>query len=519
MENQPHNVSEKSANQPNKSFRKNKKQGGQPKIRLDKQDYEKSLKALKQQHASELKDIHAAINGIKSGGVLVDAVDKIQQEHPGRGKLPLLEKLVGIKFLASKDYIGPEFLNMPYKEKLRYVEAAYADDLGSILAGGLKAVSPYIGSAISYYGPKLLDWLYSKVAGRQELRSNGSGQGMITLVPPRDFFSSCDMNTCSLDYLASIFCPEKYSSLIPDLFGASLVSTTRTVTQQMNADTSGNALYYFLPDMVTAANDTLHTSWQTASSSGGTANVTTGVISPNPTFVAGTYYTTGSANISRFRLSSTAYRIVPEVSALNNQGVVTLAYATDLTNDNFLNATPALPQASVLQFPCLHIANLAGTKELRQVHFPHDVTELALDDFIQTNQTMYQNGGLDLIYASLEGANPAAGVCKIYITQAIDYMPGDNAIGLVKPVMTPNAPASVPTAAILLKLIPHLAQLDLDSAMDFAAFLLSLESDDMRHVIKSAKSYSSKFKAPPKVYKSPMQQSHDGFSFDDEFAN
>lgn len=231
----------------------------------------------------------------------------------------------------------------------------------------------------------------------------------------------------------------------------------------------------------------------------GTVDLDTGTPSIYGYF-AGPYNSAGAGNVARFRISSASYRFVPQLSATNNSGVVTMAYSTEPPNNSMGGAAPAVPSASMLQFPYVHIATINGTTEYRQIHVPHDVTDLSLDDFAVTNATLMQSG-LDLLYFSAAGVPANVVFGKMYVTVAIDYMPGGSAIGLIKPGPTPNAPGSITLATCLIKEFPHITQLSLSEANDFGQFIASIDSNQFEYVYKEIKAYINKsnYSARPRL--------------------
>jgi hypothetical protein len=135
----------------------------------------------------------------------------------------------------------------------------------------------------------------------------------------------------------------------------------------------------------------------------------------------------------------------------------------------------AISANEVLQFPFYHGAAVNGTKEMRQVHAPHDYSDLSLDSF-GTLLTSSPDGA-DWIYMSVAGVPAGVTYATVYITGSIDYMPGTSSIGLVKPRNTPDYPATIQCYASLVKRHPYILQLTLDEAKDLAAVIMELPPD------------------------------------------
>jgi hypothetical protein len=375
---------------------------------------------------------------------------------------------------------------------------------------GAKAAGPLIRSVVSQYGPQVLEWLYSKAKNYVNFKSHGSGQGLVNYpissqsmggnpmsMMKSSYATAFGLNKVSLEYLASVLCPEKYTTLTPDFFGTNLCSTTKTSQFSLITGTDGNCFDIVLPDMATVG-AVVNTSFQQfMSNAGSIINPQTGVTSAG-SFLPGIFNTAGVGTIQRYRVTSSAIRVVPQLAAVNNSGEIVLAYSTDVSNTTVLT-NPVISQNEILQYPFLHIATVNGTKEWRQIHLPHDVTELALDDFSVTPTGMYANGGLDLCIIQGTGLPVSSVIGQIFFTQGIDFMPGASGIGVLKPKATPDAQGSIPCAASLIKRIPHLTQLSAEEAADLADQIVNIDSNDFGTVIETILQMCHVFKPRPKV--------------------
>jgi hypothetical protein len=469
---------------------------------------EDELKGLKNQF--ELSSPKMALENLATNKDFRDKIELYDASSKGRGKLAALERAVGSKFIKVND---PSYENASISEKYKVCEAIYADDIASVLGLAAQYGAPMLRKIIASYGPDVLNWLFTKAKKYVNSYSHGSGPGLkSTGLAISDGMSLnralsgakwlIDNNTVCVKYLAAIFCPEEYTSLTPDFLNAKLVNTTKTYTVDFTSGTDGNFLMYYLPDGVTLTGAA--TSWQYAYTTAvNTSNIQTGLGSAYA-YGPGIYNTSGEGNISRYRAGPGSIRIVPNLAAINNSGVITLAYSTDQSNETMSTATTAIPINTVLNLPFVHIACLNGTKEYRQIHLPHSIEELGLDDFASTYTQISVSGDLDYIYMNGTGLPVATDFCKAYFTQSIDYMPGDSVIGLVKPESTPDAPASIPCACTILKRMPHLAQLDLDAAKEFAEFLVSQNSDRYGDIVGAVLDFAHRYKPRPRMLASGM---------------
>jgi hypothetical protein len=489
----------------------------------------RELKQLKSDFAGKFDTVKEALNTAKSNGAASKQLDLYNSEYKFKGKLANLEKLVGEKFMTQYMYDNGfiqgdmKFAGLPTRDKIKYLSAVYADDLGSLILGGASKVMPYIGELAAEYGPQLLNWLYTKARkslGYTDYKGHGSGPGM-TIIPNVNSLKYVDMNTVDLTYIASVFCPEKFTSITPDTFSTQLVNTTKMISLPVNTGTDGNAIIYLLPDLPCSTNVGSATWFACSSAINGTVNIASGAISSGTTaYNPGPYFSQGQSNINKYRVGSLSARFVPDVSTLNNNGVASIYYATDSTNDSLYTNNPAIPQASCYNFPFQHVAPMSGLKELRQLHTPHDQSDLSLDDFGITSSQMDNNGdgGLDCIILTIEGGPAGVLVGKLLVTVGLDYMPGDTAIGLVKPIPSPNAPGSVPCAATLLKLMPHLAQLTSDESVEFATSIVNSGCtqfpDLVKHVMSTAGHYKSRPRGSDGDASAPPGPAVDEMSFD-----
>lgn len=245
MSNQPEKTNVIGGKQPRRRNNNNK---------INKQNFNKilgSLKGLKQMY--DLSSPEKAIQELETNKVYKDIIDQDLYSYPGSGKLSLLEKMVGEKFLEAKI---PDYDKQTAKKRLEYAATVYADDLSSLLGIAARYAVPALRQLAIQYGPKLIDWLYTKAKDRfQSLQAHGSGPGWkssyvgeqtpLVSIPKQWGF---DVNTVSTTYLASVFNPEQFSSLVPDQFSPALVHTTRTTVVDFLSCSDGKFLGYYYSD-------------------------------------------------------------------------------------------------------------------------------------------------------------------------------------------------------------------------------------------------------------------------------
>jgi hypothetical protein len=489
----------KSNNKAGEAHRKvNKKNKGNNNVGLQSQldKIAQQLQALKKPYG--LKTPQIAVNKFYNDKNLQNEVHRITGEMKPKGKLRKLEALVGEKFVHE---LVPKFGSKSFQEKCGLCASVYADDFSSALGMTKGGMQGFLMSLAMEYGPEIIDWLYSKAEKAYvEIAGHGSGTGLVTTSMPIMGFGShqmTDTNTVDLTYLASVFCPEKWNTITPDSFSNQIVSSAKEEVFALTTGTDGNCIFYYLPDAVTQAGTSV-ASWATATNGPAATNLVTGVPS---TYVLGpgSYFSATSSNIARYRSSTGSIRIVPQLAAVNNSGSLTLAYFTESPiNNTYGVSNPVLTQDQVLQAPFLHICAINGTKEIRQIHIPHDVLELGLDDFATLLASLASNGGLDQLYFNVSGGPVSSVVAKAYITNGIDYALGSTLAGLIKQGPSPDAPGSLPCVATLLKRFPHLAQLTLDEAIGFGEKILNIGSDRYSEVVSRIIQIATGFKTRPK---------------------
>lgn len=437
-----------------------------------------------------------------------DRLRGVSNKYTGRGKAKKLEQAVGLKF--AKGYAqkaGMNFDTSSTAEKIEMLETLYADDLGSLLGVVGNLVGPTIRSMVVKYGPQVLEFLLDRVKNKAMnlIKSHGSGQGLVSIPVPTSetpllSMDYVDSNTVCLQWIASVLCPEKYMCLTPDGAQEELVSANRMSTYDIVSNANGDFIYYSLPDMTCALGGGANQYFYATNTATSTVNQTTGVIG-TPAFGAGPFNASGVASINNYRLTAASYRFIPNLAAVNNSGILTLAYMSNTTDNLTSGANPAVPDNSLLNWPYLHIATANGTKEMRQIHVPHAVTDLSPQPFSSTVTGLTQYIEMDGLCLKGSGFPAGTRVGKLIVATQIDYAPGDSVIGLVKPVPTPDAPGSIACCATLVKRLPHITQLDLDDAMMLAEFVLSLPKPDYSYVVQQVCGYvkSKGFKPRPSM--------------------
>jgi len=468
----------------------------------------KELQALKSAFKEQTKSAKIAVMSYDANEEYKRAVDSATSVR-SKGKLRYLEKLVGEKFMKSE---VPDFSGLSNAHKIAYCASVYSDDLtASVLGGGSPA--GVLANLAAEYGPSLLSWLYSKAKAKMfNYKPKGSGAGSLQYPNAEMDFSMTnihggsrllmgikDCNSVCNEYLASLFCPEEYSSLCPDQFGPSLCLSSQTSSILLNTDSTGNSLAYILPDQVTAAGSVA--SWFGAQNVLGTAaNTTTGVIT-TPTYAFGLYNPSTAGNVQAYRVTAGSTRIVFNLSATNNSGSCMLAYTTNPPNVAQLGVqSPAITQAQALQFPWCHVAAINGTVELRQIHIPHNITDMELSEFgLTLTECLAQGDALDEIAINVIGGPINTVVARVYTTAQIDYSPGTNIITLNRTKPTPEGAGTLPAASALLKRMPHLAQLTLAEAREFASFILNAPSN-YADLVTACLEHGTKYTARPREF-------------------
>jgi hypothetical protein len=490
-------------NKQQKSFRKQKTGKSQKKPDQGKslKEMRRELDALHKQFKNQLTSPKEAMAMYRTNNQYRAGIDTAIQGK-ARGKLAYLERLVGEKFLGSEFewYHNPDTST---REKIETCANVYADDLASVLGSVFGGGSPsqIVGRLAMEFGPKVLDWLYSKAKAKvQSVFSRGSGTGLLTfpnsemsLISPMK-----DMNSVNLEHLACLVCPEVYMGPLPDQFGPQ-VSTTQTITAlEVRTDPSGNTIFYVVPDGVFQGTTLGVTSFFSVTQTPvtGSVNTTTGAIT-SPVYSGGPFL--GSiGNFSSFRLTSCAFRFVPNLSATNNSGSALLAYTPNTTETQLGSTIPAIPQQTLLQYPWLHIAGINGTSEMRQLHIPHSVNDTTLDPAASVLASL---PGLDIMNFQVIGCPVNTIVGRIYIASVIDWVPSDSGVIINKPKPTPEGPATLAAFAALIKRYPHVAQLTLDEAKELAERVISCPSDSYSTVLSQVMGHAMKYKSRPREMK------------------
>lgn len=454
---------------------------------------------LKKEYSEQLKSAQSAVQAFKDG-VLEKPIRQINDAYPMKGKLSMLEKLVGRKFV--KNYYGDGFDHLTNTQMIDLFSTVYADDIFSNFGTSPSAL---LLALAKEYGPQILRWAYTtaknKLGQFVNKKSHGSGMGMVSFPLDQDSsyapagYSYSD-KVC-MAYLRQFFSPQKFKSPMPDSFGPNCNTCSITAEYLLTTDAAGNSLFYCYPDNICGSGAVDATNFFVAQNSIGpsAANPTTGVITA-PTFRAGPATPVAGTGVDRYRVLSFAMRIVPQLSAINNQGSIMLSYTTNASEPIGL---PAVPQATALQYPFVHIAAINGTKELRQLHVPHSIQDTHFDEVLQTLAQLNTAGSVqDLYVVNCIGGPANTNVARVYITVNFDWIPSESQMLLNKPSPTPDAPGTLSCLSSLVKRYPHLTQLSEEEADSVVESLGSRQESGIMDVLASISTSGQRFKARPR---------------------
>jgi hypothetical protein len=490
------------------------------------------LKSLKEQYS--LNSPQIALQKYQKDQSLRNRVDDIDYEHPMKKKLRKLEVAVGEKFMdaeMSKD-LGLKYGTLTANQKLGYIESVLADDFGSLLGIAARYVAPYIKDLAMAYGPKVIDWVYNKALsvmgglkekGLRSIRGHGSGPGvkytpnpepmeleeekidpsmvMETERPPPEekiMYSLPDMNTVCKEYICAVLCPENYTCLYPNSTNANIACASKENTWTWNSAADGNGVIYYFGDYP-QANGTSPSVQLYYNPTGTSTSVN--VVTGSPSAYVGMFGEFGSLSTTLMTESVTigsSIRIVLTQPELTAQGNVTLCAFTDDVNVSVNTTTPAVPLITALNAPYVHAAAVSKTTELRQIHIPHAIVMTELQ--AATNNNTAETASEDIVVAYLTGTVPNTAIAQIYTWASINYAIGPQALQLINTQSPPDGPASSFALASILKRMPHLAQLTLDEAIDFASYIANLPYTSFKNVVGGALQYGCKFKKRPKTF-------------------
>lgn len=437
----------------------NKKKNNGPAIKsvLD------ELLKLKNEFQNIKKGPKEAIEEYKSNPNFTASVDNIVVK-PMRRELAALEKAVGEKFLNTHKEFSDSKSPL---EKLRIASVVYADDLGSVLRIAAPYAKQALSSLVTTYGPSLLDWLYNRAKGAFS-KSHGSGQGLMVNNSPQ--FGYVDANTVDNKFLAGILFPEDFKTPMIDSTGPSVATTTKMMVLDLFSGADGNSVLHLCPDAAFCPS-TMGNCYIAQNTIGSNYNVTTGVCSAYQA-IAGPF-NGAIPSINVYRVVASSFRFVPNLSAVNNSGVVSVFYNNVASNNTIGTTNPVYAYTPLLQYQSVHIAAINGTKELRQIHIPHAAADLTLDPSASTLGNLGTDG---FEHYCIIGSGLPINVTygKLYITVTIDFIPGDNLMGIVETKFPPDAPGSLACITSIFKKFPHCANMDFDEAQKVAESIMSM---------------------------------------------
>lgn len=408
-----------------------------------------------------------------------------------RGHLRKLEHYVAEKFMKTK--FGDDYPTKSPSEMITDLTIIASDDISSILGMAGRYVAPALTNLAKEYGPQVLSWLYKKFQSKFKTQGHGSGPGQHSFTP-LDKIVFTDNNTINLQYLAAVICPEVYCSAMSSANDPYVVSTGKEVITPLITGADGNAFMIIMDDAVCCQGvNTSYFSAQTQINS--TYNATAGSFGgPGLTYSAGPYFNAGASNISTFRLAALATKFIPSVSSLNNAGKVSVYYNTQSSNLAIGTTNPVIPVLTLLQSPFIHIAPLKSP-EFRQIGVINDVIDTSLDPFANI-LTSFGNNGYKFTVITVTGALANTQIGDVYVQANIDYTPGDSLAGIVKPLPTPDAPATLMCFASIIKQFPQICNLGVDDSKDIASYVRECPESSypvlISHLQKRMLSYKKK---------------------------
>lgn len=502
--------------------KRNKKQANQlsqKQVRV--QSLLEDLTMLKQQYKNELSSAQNAVKAFKAG-TLEKPIREINEAYPVKGKLKLLERLVGDKFVKS--LYGDGFDHLSNSQMIDLFSTVYADDIFSMFGTSPTAL---LMSLAKEYGPQLLRWAYStaknKLGQFVNKKSHGSGMGVVSFpldqedgYVPSGYSYSDKVN---MAYIRQFFAPQKYKSPMPDSFGPNCNTCSITAEYLLTTDAAGNALFYCYPDNICGSGAVDVSNFFVAQNSiaPSAANPVTGLITA-PTYRPGPATPVAGTGVDKYRVLSFAMRVVPQLAAINNQGSIMLAYTTNASEPVGL---PQVPQTTALQYPFVHIAAINGTKELRQLHVPHSIQDTHFDDALQNLTQLSAAGSVqDLYVLNCIGGPANTNVARVYVTVNFDWIPSEAQMLLNKPSPTPDAPGTLSCLSSLVKRFPHLTQLSEEEADSVVESLGGRQESGIIDVINALTSSGQRFKARPRhIIGEAQPNGLDQMSFDNILAS
>lgn len=407
----------------------------------------------------------------------------------------------------ASEQVDKNFDSYDMAKKMEYLKAVLADDLGSY-------VVPILTTLAKEYGPSILSWAYGKIKSRFNLRDHGSGIGILkdsTQAIPRSMDSITSdgkfldlANLVDLNYISCVLCPEAFKDRLPDL-NAQNTALYYNQTQLLltNTRTDGNFIQYINLDNSLASG--IGTYWYTATClnvgtpSTASCNMTAG-LATNYLYGVGPAFANLAA-INSYRTVASSVRFVPSLSTINNQGTYGLIYQTDPSNSSLYGANPAIPSIEALNSPYVHIAAAQGTKEMRQVHTPHDITDQAM---VNINNGLISNAtqSSDVAYffgigGPLSTGNSGTTFGTMYYTVVLEDIPTQGGLGLQEVRPTPTAPGSSLCIGSIFKGSPHVSQLDLKDAIKLATLVRNLPYPHAGYVYREVCAFMSGYTRRP----------------------
>lgn len=268
------------------------------------------------------------------------------------------------------------------------------------------------------------------------------------------------LNTVAYDAIATILAPEKYKFRVysPRPQRTAIANTTNLYT--LTADANGNAFYLINP-----LNPFTNSSTGTQP-----INVPFEFVQLVGWTPAGTYNTynvsrgslyNNQAAIRSGKLAGCAINVIPLTSALNNAGIIRIAYLENYSNFDFNSGSTDLSLSTMAINPYFQEGNL--TSSYRAIYLPDEADILSTD--------LQNNPFSDGFIICITNANPGP-VATLEYSRVTEVMPTQASIA-VMPVEYPTpGPATLSSIASAIVKNPSLQMLPSDCAYKLAKQLM-----------------------------------------------
>lgn len=445
-------------------------------------------KQLTPQDAVKLYDVD---EGFQEG------IQAIDSKFVGQSRLKQLERAVGEKFMSK---LVPDYSAVESTRKLGLVESVLADDLGSLLRVG-QTLWPYIKPVVSYYGPKVLDWLYHKAKGKMDdfllttsggVKNHGSGPGLVKTSGIDPFFeeSKLDMmkgwkndtvftsDYVNKMYIASILSPEYPFTSCPRAPFSGFEQTSPVRVQANIPVLAGAAnTTFFILCPAAVWGDGTNLTWISKSQDTSALNTNTGVYS-NPQRVVG--YLNDQVTPLQNHLFGYAggcsIRFVPAQSLLNKQGVVQLLPA--ISSSIKFGDNVYVPNNTLQINPFLKSVDLVGTSEVRTIYMPDYTDDEQSIDILakNTNTLLASTADFQYFYMRAFGLNATAGseIGTVYIEGWVDVWPTGSGAKVNPPTNPPQGAKSTHSAlSNIIRACPWVVHYSMAEAMALAEVIMA----------------------------------------------